>query len=557
MPKPLLLLLCCCLAWPGVLLAQDNGIDAAPTIGDPFAPTLGNAGIDVQSVRLTLTADPIRATLDGSAALDIRLTQEDLISFSLDLRQQMSVSAVKVNDRPAAWTHEADKLRVQLPEPTPAGTQITVGVDYGGRLRPVDSPYLPGVISGPMLASARFAFVSQPDMASAWMPSNDHPIDAASYEFVLTVPQPYEAVANGELLETRDNPDGTRTFVYAMPDEMASYLATIAVGDYTVVTDRTPEGLPLLHYVYAGTDPDQAARLFEDTPLAMAILSNYFGPYPYDSYGHVLVPLNSAALETQTLSAMPYRLGDFGDPIIWRLIVHELAHQWFGNYVRLETWADIWLNEGFATWAEWLADEDRFGADRAIRHRLRAEGALSNSRRMTPLAEPLPGEMFSLESYQKGGWVLHMLRAALGDEVFFPMLRAYLAAFAEDSVTNAEFFDFIEGYTGQDFETFRQQWLYQPGLPRYRLFWTSDGATAQVRLCSLDAAQRYTFALPIEFEDGGGARQLVTLALAGQAQTDASYTLDFLPRGARIDPYEDVLGIIDARRVNALPACAP
>ncbi|MFP4323830.1 MAG: M1 family metallopeptidase, partial [Anaerolineales bacterium] len=438
--------------------------------------------------------------------------------------------------------------------PQTAGTVISVAIDYGGTLRPVDSPFIPGVVTGPTLGAQRFAFVSQPDMASAWMPINDHPIDAARYRFVVTVPQPYEAVANGELLETLDHPDGSRTFIYDMPDQMASYLATMAVGDYTVIADQTAEGIPLLHYVYAGSDPATMTAIFDDTPLAMDILTGYFGPYPYDSYGHVLVPLTSAALETQTLSVMPYRLGEFGDPIIWRLIVHELAHQWFGNYVRLETWADIWLNEGFATWAEWLADEARYGPERAINNRHRAEGALSNSRRTTPLAEPRPGEMFSIDSYQKGGWVLHMLRAELGDDVFFPMLQAYVAAFAEDTVTSAEFFSFIEDFTGQNLDTFEQQWLYQPGLPRYTLYWTSEGTTANVRLCSHRDGQRYTFDLPIEFQDGGGSRELVRLALDG-AQADAAYSLGFIPRDARIDPFEDVLDVIDARRVNALPTC--
>ena len=525
-------------------------IDGAPSIGDSFAPELGNTGIDVLHYDLTLFADPTIPAIDGTAVLTIATTYPNLASFTLDLHQIMTVSEVRVDGTPVEFEHSARKLRIFLPEPLEFAAQIDVAIDYGGELQSVPTPYLPffsiGLVADP--ESPRFAMVTEPDTAHTWFPGNDHPLDTATYAFHITVDEPFAAVANGIPMET----DGV--FHWSMPHPMTTYLATLAVADYQLIEDTAPNGIPLRHYIYNSHNLEVATEVFSGTGLAMQTLEEFFGPYPFDSYGHVLVPMRGAALETQTMSAMPFPIANTDERAVWDLVVHEMAHQWFGNRVRLGAWQDIWLNEGFATYAEWLADESRFGAERHIQLRSSAENFIARGSRTTPLAYPQPAEMFSTDSYEKGGWVLHMLREELGDDLFFAMIQEYARVFADQPVTTAAFFQFVERFAARDLTQFRQQWLEQPLIPDYALYWTTTETGAEIRLCSQRPDQHYEFDLPLQFSDDDGNSALETLTVDAQLM-DASITLDFAPTDLEVDPFETVLDGIGAQQVSELPPC--
>ncbi|MBN1562874.1 MAG: M1 family metallopeptidase, partial [Anaerolineae bacterium] len=344
------------------------------TLHDPLTPELGNAGIDVQHVALDLAFDLDTHTITGSAALDIRATAHGLQTFGLDATG-LDIVRVTVDGVETSFTTKTNKLRLELANPVAFGTVFHAEIAYRAAPEPFRSPYMPGFDIGMFWGDAENPTVStldQPDGAQTWFPINDHPSDRATYEFRLRVPEPLTALANGTLTETRTHEDGSRTFVWRMDQPMASYLTVIAVADYIAVEDAAADGTPITHYVYA--DQAEIGRdLFSYTDDALTMLAAWFGPYPYAHYGHVVAPVEGMALETQTLTTMPDLVLDWSELEIYELMVHELAHQWYGNTVTPGVWSDIWLNEGFARYSQWLARDERFGAEAALAARSSSE----------------------------------------------------------------------------------------------------------------------------------------------------------------------------------------
>lgn len=525
---------------------------APPTLGDPLAPPLGNAGIDVQHVDLALAIDHDAGTLSGTATLTIRATYHDLGTFSLDAHA-LDVTSVTVDGQDAAFVTKTHKLVIDLPQPVAFGTEFTVAVDYSAAPAPYRSAYLPFFDIGMFFRNGQVATLNEPDGAQTWFPCNDHPSDRATYDIRLRVAAPLVAVSNGELVETTGHDDATRTFHWAMRAPMATYLVVVAVANYVPVEQVAPDGTPITHYVYAGQE-QAAAQVFSYTDDALDHFTTLFGPYPFDRYGHVVVPEHGMALETQTMTTMPDTLLSSSELGAFNIMVHELAHQWFGNTVSLATWSDIWLNEGFATYAEWLASEYRFGEQAALAARSASEQALISDGRTTPLIDPAPEELLSFASYHKGAWLLHMLRHALGDDTFFAVLRAYVQTYRDTPAQSLGFWLLAEEVSGQDLAPFFEQWLLQGGVPRYTLYWTATDAGADTLLCP-DGPGVYRLALTVRFAED--VREFdVTLSTAPEAAR-ASHTLPFAPKTAQPDPAQHVLAQVQVQPIVSLPEECP
>ncbi|MEW6579571.1 MAG: M1 family metallopeptidase, partial [Chloroflexota bacterium] len=523
------------------------------TRGDPLAPDLGNGGIDVQHVALDLTIDPRAGTLEGSATLDIRATMHGLLSFGLDARD-LDIQRVTVNGEETPFAVKRDKLIVELPAPLDYGTLFRVEIVYSARPLPFRSRFVPFFDIGMFFTNGQVFTLNEPDGARTWFPCNDHPSDRATYEFRLTVPMPLVAVANGQLVQTVRHDDGTRTFIWRMTAPMATYLALVAAADYIVVKERTADGVSLQDYVYPSS-ADAARQVFGYTDEALGLLADMLGPYPYSSYGHVVVPHNSMALETQTMTAMPDAVLAASELDVFPLMVHELAHSWFGNAVTLESWDDIWLNEGFATYIEWLAREARLGAEAGIAARAAAERSLLADARGTPLAYPLPEELFGTASYDKGAWLLHMLRGAIGDDAFFAFLQTYAKQFRDRPTSTLDVWRLAESVSGQDLAWFFDQWLLQSGIPRYTLYWSEGDSGIEVLLCP-DGSGAYRLTLPLRLRQG--VHEENALLAVGEDGARASFALDFVPGEVLPDPTQDVLAQVIVQPIAALPeACPP
>ncbi|MCZ7546595.1 MAG: M1 family metallopeptidase [Anaerolineae bacterium] len=443
-----------------------------------------------------------------------------------------------------------------LPSPAPAGKTFVLSVHYAGWPGRFQSPYMPFLSLGVYASQAnRYLFTfNEPDGARAWFPCNDHPRDKATFTFTLTVADDLTAVANGEPDPPADNGDGTRTFVYRMDYPMATYLAVIAVGDYRVIEETAEGGITLRHYYFAEQSRANVRETFAVTRRALDVFEQLFGPYPFDGYGHVLTPQGAVGMETQSMTIMPAGLANAGAGGT-RIIVHELAHQWFGDHVSPDSWSDIWLNEGFATYAEVLWAELDSG-QQAMAAALGAdENQVLFSGQPAPLAQPAVTDLFGANSYEKGGWVVHMLRREIGDEAFVAMMQTYLERFGGGTATTQDLWDVAEEVSGQDLSLFFEQWVYRPDNPFVTLYWTPRG---EVLACQTGVP--FVFDLPLGFT---GDRQiapdqeaLVTLAVDENAER-AAFALHFEALQLWPDPVQNVLAWVQAQPVETLPATCP
>ena len=437
---------------------QAGGTARADSIGDPYYPQLGNAGYDAQHYTLELTADVAANTLSGTMTLAARATT-DLTAFNLDFHG-FTISAVSVNSSPATMRRAGDELTVEPAQALRGGTAFTVAVGYHGTPEPVLSPAVDIPLGWQATETGAYV-VSEPAGAASWYPVNDHPCDKATYTFRITVPKPYSVAANGQLQDTHDN-GPTTTYTWATRDPIASYLVTVDIGDFVQQTGAGPDGLPIRN-VFPRNLAAQAARTFAPTADMIAYFSNRFGPYPFEAYGVVVIDADLGyALETQTLSL-------FGRDAVTggggsSEVPHELAHQWFGDSVSVKSWKDIWLNEGFATYAEALWIEHTQGAAALDTH-MRGMYRSVAGNHFAPPGNPPPTNLFNSSVYLRGALTLHALRKTVGDDSFFCILQTYTARYRYGNASTDDFRAVAEAVSGQDLHALFQAWLYDPTMP--------------------------------------------------------------------------------------------
>ncbi|WP_162909930.1 M1 family metallopeptidase [Aggregatilinea lenta] len=537
----------------GVLVdAVAAPVDAPPTIGDPLIPTLGNAGIDVLHVTLKLDLDPDAGTIAGVATLHIRAVYDQLASFNLDA-YGLDIQDVQIGGASVPFVAKEHKLVIELPAPLAYGAEFDAAITYQAAPQPYHSAYIPYFDVGMLHRDGRLFTYNEPDAAHTWFPCNDHPRDRATYDFYLRTAMPDQAIANGTLLDTTDNGDGTRTYHWQMPYPMASYLAEVAVGEYTVVADKTPDGISVKHYVYPGQEAT-ARTVFSYSDDALVMLRGFFGPYPFDAYGHIVVPHQGVAIETQTLTTLPDGVLDSTEEGVYVIMVHEMAHQWIGNAVPLASWSDMWLKEGLATYVEWLAQAQRYGNSAATAARSTSEQTLLTDRRTSSLIAPATGDLLGVASYDKGAWVFQMLRQEIGDEAFFNLLRATVTTFTDRPISTLDFWRLAEEVSGQNLDAFFTQWLLRGGIPNLTLYWSATDAGADVLLCA-NAATDYRFALPLRF--GDGTRSMDAALDVAPGEQRVSLPFDFAPMTLAVDPDQLVLAQVQVQQIAALPdACA-
>ncbi|MFG2794820.1 M1 family metallopeptidase [Streptomyces sp. NPDC048419] len=438
------------------------GSPGATGAGDAYFPLAGNGGYHVTHYDLTLSYDPKSRHLDATAVLTARATQR-LTRFDLDLKG-LKVTGVALGHVQVAHRRDGQELVVTPRTALRKGHKFRVKVDYSGTPGPVTDP--DGSPDG-WIPTDDGAFVAaEPQGAMTWFPANNHPADKSSYDFTITVPKGRTAIANG-LFRGAHTAHGRTTYCWHQPEPMAAYLATATVGRFQVEQYTTRDGVK----IYNAVDPREAAKaapVLKKLPSVLEWESQLFGPYPYRAAGSVVdhAPDVGYALETQSRPVY-----DSAPDIA--TLVHESAHQWFGDSVSLTRWKNVWLNEGFATYAEWLYAEQHGGlsAQKAF-DALYARPASDDLWKFPP-GDPGSGKhIFDAPVYNRGAMVLHELRKAVGDRAFFRILRAWASAHRYGHGTTAQFTVLAERKSGKNLQGLFRTWLFTKGKPNkaYRPF---------------------------------------------------------------------------------------
>jgi aminopeptidase N len=545
--------------------APPAGVAGADSMGDPYAAELGNAGYDVQHYRLALAIDPAAAQITGTVAFSATSTLDRLGRISLDL-VGYHVDEVRAAGSPVRFYRSPNKLHVELPQPVDEGALFAVEVDYRGAIEARPSHWrrpevrlglvITSTLDGPQ-AVAR----NQPDGARNWLPCNDHPLDKATYRIEVAVPQPLVAVSNGSLVTERVG-DGWTTYTWDMDAPMATYVLGLAIGPYQKV-DAAPAGATTVaHYAFPA-DVEAASAALDPTAEMMRFLEDCLGPYPFKTFGYVEVTPH-LGLETQTMVTLGREI--FGYDDLPEYMIHEHLHQWIGNSVTPAGWSEIWLNEGFATYFEYLwrsRDPAALGCQRWVPDLAWLEGArktVIKAGEPAPLGWPEPGKLLGTNSYYKGAWVLHMLRSEIGDDAFFTVLRRYYATYAGGNVRSADFQTVAEEISGRDLEAFFRQWVQGSGQPVLDTSWTSrpagGGAEVTVQICQRQG-EPFAFPLDVAFSTADG-RSIQKRMEVDQAEEMITVILPFAPVRLDLDP--DLRLLAEMRppaRVEALNPCVP
>lgn len=425
----------------------------APGTGDPYFPLAGNGGYDVARYDLELTCDPGSRQLSGLAVIRARATQ-DLSSFDLDL-QGFTVSRVLVNGRPASFVRDGQELIVTPDAGLRRGKPFRVTVDYAGAPLTVVDP--DGSVEGWVPTDDGAYVVCEPQGAPTWFPANDDPADKATFDFEVTVPDGITVMANGVLRSHRSE-DGWTTWHWRARDPMSTYLATATLGRFEL-TEYRIDGIP----TYVAVDPVfPYPEVLGKLPAVIRFFSEIYGPYPFAAAGAVVdnAPDIWWALETQTKPVFP------GVPDE-ATFVHELAHQWFGDSVTLGDWPDIWLNEGFGMWSEWMWSEGQGGMTAHEHFQYwHAMPEINDWLWTPPPGDPGgPEDLFAWSVYLRGAMTLQALREKVGDDAFFRILRTWARDHRFGTVTTPQFIELAEHESGMDLDAFFQTWLYEPARP--------------------------------------------------------------------------------------------
>jgi aminopeptidase N len=520
-------------------------------LGIDHTPSALLSPIDVLYYGLQFAPSVTRDSLAGTVSIQLQVNAANVDSVTLDA-VQFRIGGVHVNgvSRGASYNADSTALSIQVGSATPgdtlrqSGDVIWIVIDYSGTPRR-------GYYEYPRNAYT----MSEPEDARFWIPSVDEPIDKARFECWVTIPNSYYVGSNGKLISVDPVAGGT-TWHWREDHPISTYLMCVTMGDYQAVQDSV-DGLPLLYLVF----PEDVPKIqvdFADVPDMMRLDESRYGAYPFDKYGMAAVtPFAYGGMEHQSLTTIT-RSWIQGNKEFEDGIAHELSHQWFGDLVTPANWNEIWLNEGFATYNEALWEEHWHGITaRAARMEDAAdtyfiEYILSRY----PITQPPSDFIFTPTVYDKGAWILHMLRKQVGDSTFFAILRHYLDDHAYGNVTSADFQNEAETVSGQDLSWFFQQWVYEQGYPVFQYSYDShrQGEPAAVGaagtgpwIVNLHLRQTQAniqgpiFRIPMDIavETTAGERRFAITSVADSEEF--SFPVDAQPLQLKLDPDSWVL----------------
>lgn len=425
----------------------------ADGVGDPYYPKDGNGGYDVTAYHVSISYDPKNQQLDGDTRITAKATG-DLQRFNLDLNG-LEVAAVQVDDKAAKFERAGEHELVVTPAAQVAdGAEFTTRVTYSGVPEGPEDGSLGD--NGWQVARSGGAFVAgEPHSATAWYPANDTPRDKATFKLDARVPNGWSVVSNGRETPPTRGSDGWTTYHWAEPTRISTYLTTVGIDKWTFDRSTLPGGIPVVSAYAPGVEDKRQVE--SRLPEVIEFLASKFGPYPQSAAGGIYINEDIGfSLETQ------------GRPIYaaWAdlpVVVHENAHMWWGNSVTVESWADICLNECFASYAQWLWDEAKENVDLDEQYRrtvARGDDQFWGGK----LYDMGAGNEFT-SVYDKGPVALHALRRAIGEKAFNQVLRHWPTKHRDGNASWSEFEQYVEEVSGKDLGAFFVAWFHSTSAP--------------------------------------------------------------------------------------------
>jgi aminopeptidase N len=531
---------------PGIMLRRLPAVLVclALSLTDAAADTYPRQpGVDAIHYVFRLTMTDADNEIAGECTATLRMVADGVREVFLDLASAaegkgMTVSGVTGATGPLQYTHTDGRLRIALGAPTPPGRELNVTVRYRGV--PADGLRLIDNMHGERTIFSE----SWPDRGRQWLPMIDHPYDKATGEFIITAPAHYQVVANGLLFEEVDLPGGVRRTHWKQSVPIATWLYAIGVARFSTRHFDVVRGVPQQAWVFP-QDVEEGYRGFEFTGRrAFEYFSDSIGPYAYEKLAHV----EAAGINGGMESASAIMYGEKGVRQGRAPVVHEVAHQWWGNAVTESDWDDVWLSEGFATYFTHLYTEQFGGRDAFVQELKDSVSVIIKTQDENPGAWVVHDTLSDMSkvtsrlTYHKGGWTLHMLRGIIGTEAFWTGIRAYYRRYRDRNASTADFRQVMEQASGQQLSWFFDQWLNRAGIPAVGGSWRYDAAARQVEieLSQTQTGDAYRLPIDVGMTEPGGKVRVERVDLAGRT---GRFTLnaDAEPRALTLDPNTWVL----------------
>ena len=456
-----------------------------------------NKKIDVSHYEFTVTINDSASLIEGKARIIVKFL-DNCNSVEFDLKNTdnngygMKVTRVSLSNSALQWNHVNDRLSINLPKSTKPDDNLEFLIEYSG----IPSDGL--IISRNKFGNRTFFADHWPDRAHNYLPCMDHPYDKASVDFIIKAPDKYSVVANGKLIEESDLKGQMSLTHWSEPAPLATKVMAFGAAQFAVKLAGEVNNIPVWSWVY----PENRLEGFSDYAVAVRPLEYYsgvIGPYPYEKLANVQSKTIYGGLENAgTIFYSERSVTGLGKSE--GLIAHEIAHQWFGNCVTEADWHHVWLSEGFATYLTALYFEATQGKDRfeAEMKKARETVLKFSERNKKPVVDTTITKLMDLlnpNSYQKGAWVLHMLRNKIGNEPFWNGLKLYFERFHNSNALTSDFISIMEEVSGANLDSFFKQWLYTGGQPELNI---SHGAITNTGTAEITIVQKQES--PFEFD---------------------------------------------------------
>ena len=519
-----------------VFVSTANGRDAYPK----------NPDIDIQHYRFELTLSEDSDEIRGVASIDIQFKKEGVSTLRLDLFSKgqegrgMVVESILHLGQALVYNHVNNELWISLSAPATMDQHIQISIAYRG------IPALGLHIKPNKYGDRTFFSDNWPDLTRHWLPTVDHPYDKATCEFIITAPAHYQVVSNGLKVEETNLSGTIRKTHWKQSVPIACWLYVLGVADFAVQYVDSFEGISIQTWVFRQDRDAGFLDFAKPTKEVLEFYSQYVGPFAYEKLANI--QSNSVSGGMEAASAILYSeksvTGDHS--IRWRnVVIHEIAHQWFGNAVTESDWDDVWLSEGFATYFTSLFIEHAYGNDEFVQTLKASRNQVYDHDKKFPtyriVHENLSdmSQVTSSQTYQKGAWTLHMLRNLMGEAMFQRGIQNYYRRYLNSNATTADFQHEMENASAMDLNTFFKQWLYQPGNVFLNGSWRYDSRTKQL---SIDLAQvsrqGSSYILPVEIGIYKMGQDLPEIRKITVTPTDTKFSLQLesSPDQVVVDP---------------------